>query len=109
MSPKCFECHKPMREIIGNLGIWKCDTCSLYWDEDDMIEPDGLVEKFEGVSKTKARFELFKGKDKKWFFRLKATNGKIIAQSEGYNRRASALKGIQSVRRNAAKAELIEA
>lgn len=97
-----------MREIIGNLGIWRCDTCKLYWDEDDLIEPDIVIKKLKGVKKMKAKFELFKGRGKKWFFRLKATNGKIIAQSEGYNKRGSALNGIQSVRKNAAKAELVE-
>ena len=39
-------------------------------------------------------------------FDLKARNGETIAQSETYTRKASALKGIKSVRKNAKKAKL---
>lgn len=49
-------------------------------------------------------------KDKKGEFRfvLKAGNGEIIAQSEGYSAKASALKGIESVRTNAASATVVD-
>ena len=49
-------------------------------------------------------FEVFRGEDGQWYWRLKAANGEIIAQSEGYQRRQSALEGIESVRNNAAPA-----
>jgi len=55
-----------------------------------------------------SHFELFKGRDKKWYFRLVASNGKITAQSEGYVRRLSAISGIESVRKNARFAKTIE-
>ena len=51
-----------------------------------------------------AKFELFKDKAGKFRFRLKAGNGEIIAASEAYNSKASAKKGIDSVRANAADA-----
>ena len=41
-------------------------------------------------------------------FRLKATNGEIIAASEGYKAKESCENGIQSVRRNAPVAEMVE-
>jgi uncharacterized protein YegP (UPF0339 family) len=41
-------------------------------------------------------------------FRLKAGNGEIIAVGEAYESKASALGGIDSVRRNAADAELVD-
>ena len=49
-------------------------------------------------------------KDKKGEFRfvLKAGNGEIIAMSEGYSAKASALKGIESVRTNAASATVVD-
>ena len=49
-------------------------------------------------------------KDKKGEFRfvLKAGNGEIIAQSEGYVAKASALNGIESVRKNAADATVVD-
>jgi len=48
------------------------------------------------------KFELFKDKAGEFRFRLKAGNGEIILASEGYKQRASAVKGIESVRRNGA-------
>ncbi len=49
-------------------------------------------------------------KDKKGEFRfvLKAGNGEIIAMSEGYAAKASALNGIESVRKNAADATVVD-
>jgi uncharacterized protein YegP (UPF0339 family) len=46
------------------------------------------------------RFELWRttGKNKAWFFHLKGRNGKIIAQSEGYNTKRGALNGIRVVK-----------
>lgn len=49
-------------------------------------------------------------KDKKGEFRfvLKAGNGEVIAMSEGYVAKASALNGIESVRKNAADATVVD-
>ena len=48
-----------------------------------------------------AQFELFKGKDEQFYFRLRADNGEPILASESYKQRAGAENGIQSVRENA--------
>lgn len=45
----------------------------------------------------KARFETFKDKQKKWRFRLVAANNKIIAQSEAYNTKLGANRGINAI------------
>lgn len=45
-----------------------------------------------------ARFEIFTGRRGLWYFRLRARNSKIIAQSEGYTQKKGALNGIQAVR-----------
>ena len=50
------------------------------------------------------KFELYKDRAGKYRFRLKASNGQVIAASERYNSRASALNGIESIRKNAPKA-----
>lgn len=49
-------------------------------------------------------------KDKKGEFRfvLKAGNGEIIAISQGYAAKASALNGIESVRTNASDATVVD-
>jgi uncharacterized protein YegP (UPF0339 family) len=52
------------------------------------------------------KFELYKDVAGKFRFRLKASNGQIIATGEAYESRASALKGIESVRKNAGAAAL---
>jgi len=54
-------------------------------------------------------FELYTDKSGEYRFRLKSGNGGVIAISEGYSSRSSALNGIDSVRRNAADAEVVEA
>jgi uncharacterized protein len=52
------------------------------------------------------KFELFEDSRGQYRFRLKASNGEVIATSEAYNTKASAQNGIDSVRRNAPDAPL---
>lgn len=54
------------------------------------------------------KFELYEDKAGDYRFRLKAGNGEVIATGQGYASKAGALNGIDSVRRNAADAEVIE-
>ena len=53
-------------------------------------------------------FEVYKDKAGKFRFRLKASNGQVIATGEAYESKASALKGVESVRKNAAEAKLAD-
>ena len=48
-----------------------------------------------------SRFELKKSKNDKFVFNLLADNGKVILTSELYDSKASALNGIESVKKNA--------
>jgi uncharacterized protein YegP (UPF0339 family)/sporulation protein YlmC with PRC-barrel domain len=57
-----------------------------------------------GDHKPDAKFEINKDVAGEFRFNLVATNGEIIAVSQGYNAKESALKGIESVKRNAADA-----
>ena len=52
------------------------------------------------------KFELYKDKAGKFRFRLKASKGQVIATGEAYETKASALNGIESVRKNAGDAAL---
>ena len=54
------------------------------------------------------KFELDEDKAGKFRFRLKASNGQVIASGQGYESKKSALAGIESVRKNAGDAELVE-
>jgi uncharacterized protein YegP (UPF0339 family) len=53
-------------------------------------------------------FELYKDKGGKFRFRLKAGNGEIIPSSEVYETKASAKSGVESVRKNAADATVVD-
>lgn len=50
--------------------------------------------------KSKGKFEIFKGKNGEFYFRLKAGNNKIILSSEGYKAKDGAENGIKSVKTN---------
>jgi uncharacterized protein YegP (UPF0339 family) len=47
------------------------------------------------------KFEVYKDKSVGYRFRLKAGNGETIAYSESYKTKASALGGVESVKKNA--------
>jgi uncharacterized protein YegP (UPF0339 family) len=52
------------------------------------------------------KFVVKKGKSGKFHFNLVASNGQVIATSETYETKTSALNGIESVRKNAPEAEV---
>ena len=57
---------------------------------------------------TNPKFEMYQDKAGEFRFRLKARNGEIIGTSEGYTAKAGCLNGIESVKKNAAAAEIVE-
>ena len=54
------------------------------------------------------KFELKKSSNDKYYFSLLASNGQVILTSEMYESKASALNGIESVKKNAADASRYE-
>jgi uncharacterized protein YegP (UPF0339 family) len=54
------------------------------------------------------KFEMYEDKAGEFRFRLKARNGEVIATSEGYKTKASCENGIDSVKKNAPDAEIVE-
>jgi uncharacterized protein YegP (UPF0339 family) len=54
------------------------------------------------------KFEYYKDKAGKYRFRLKAANGQIIAVGEAYESKTSCLNGIESVKKNAPDADVVE-
>ncbi len=54
-------------------------------------------------------FEWYCDKAGKYRFRLKAGNGEVIAVSEGYSSKEGCLGGIESVKKNAPIAKVVEA
>jgi hypothetical protein len=56
-----------------------------------------------------AKFELYADAKGEYRWRLKASNGQTIATGgEGYSSKAAANAGIESVKKNAAGAEVVE-
>ncbi len=57
---------------------------------------------------TTGKFEVYTDKAGKYRFRLKASNGEIIAMGQGYSSKASCMSGIESVKKTAASANVEE-
>ncbi len=55
-----------------------------------------------------AKFEVYTDKAGKYRFRLKAGNGQVIATSEAYEAKDSCMNGVESVKKNAANADVVE-
>jgi uncharacterized protein YegP (UPF0339 family) len=66
-----------------------------------------------GITRSKenemaGKFEMFTDKSGEIRWHLRASNGEIIASSQGYKSRAAAEKGIDSVKANAPGATLVD-
>ncbi len=101
-------------EIIASSQIYKSEASCKAGIESVKVNAlapveDQTVENFEVLKHPK--YEVYTDKAGEFRFRLKAKNGEIIATSEGYKAKASALNGIASIGKNApdAKTEKIEA
>ena len=68
---------------------------------------DRTVEGFE--TQKNPKFEVYQDKKGEYRFRLKSSNGQIIAVGEGYKAKAGCLNGIESIKKNAPDAEIVEA
>ncbi|SDZ97963.1 Uncharacterized conserved protein YegP, UPF0339 family [Haloplanus vescus] len=68
-----------------------------------------LAAELRGLHESQGRFELYEDKGGEYRWRLRHRNGNAIASSgEGYTRRHNAHKGMQSVRRNALGATVVD-
>lgn len=98
-------------EIIATSEVYSSESACLNGLES--VRKNAPIANLEDLTQPKRvpvvhpKFELYKDKAGEFRFRLKARNGEIIAVSEGYKAKASALKGIESVRKNAANAEIV--
>ena len=67
---------------------------------------DQTVEGFE--TQKIPKFEVYQDKKGEYRFRLKSSNGQIIAVGEGYKAKAGCLNGIESIKKNAPEADVKE-
>ncbi|MCB1475714.1 MAG: YegP family protein [Rhodobiaceae bacterium] len=54
------------------------------------------------------KFEIYKDKKGEFRFRFRASNGEIMFGSEGYKAKASAKSAIESIKKNAPGAEIVD-
>lgn len=54
------------------------------------------------------KFEIYEDKSGKFRFRLKAANGQVVAQGQGYETRKAAVAGTEAVQRAAVGATLVD-
>jgi uncharacterized protein YegP (UPF0339 family) len=55
-----------------------------------------------------AKFEIYKDKKGEFRWKLLADNNQVIASGEGYTSKAGCKNGIESVKKNAPKAEVVD-
>lgn len=93
-------------EVYSSLDACRNGIASVKKNAPAANIEDQTVENFE-IEKN-PKFEIYEDKAGEFRFRLKATNGQIIAVSEGYKAMAGCRNGISSVVKNAPEAEIVE-
>ena len=100
-------------EVIATSEVYKSEaSCKKGIASVRRNAPIAAVEDqtVEGFAKEKhPKFEIYTDKAGEFRFRLKATNGQIIAVSEGYKAMAGCKNGIASVKKNAEDAPVVDA
>lgn len=93
-------------EVYSSLSSCKNGIASVQKNAPVAALEDQTVEGF-AVEKN-PKFEVYADKKGEFRFRLKATNGQIIAVGEGYTTKPNCLNGIESIRKNAPEATIEE-
>lgn len=98
-------------EVIASSQIYKAEQycrkgiASVIANAPKAEIEDQTVEGYAAVKHPK--FEIYKDKAGEFRFRLKATNGQIIATGEGYKAMAGCKNGIASIKKNVADAKIV--
>lgn len=99
-------------EVIATSQVYTTeDACKNGIESVKKNAPVAAVEDqtVEGYATEKnPKFEMYLDKAGEFRFRLTATNGQTIATSEGYKAKASCVNGIESVKKNAPDADVVE-
>ncbi len=93
-------------EVYASLDACKKGIASVQKNAPAAAVEDQTVEGFAAVKNPK--FEIYQDKSGEYRFRLKAANGQVIAVSEGYKAIDSCKNGVESVKKNAPDAEVVE-
>lgn len=93
-------------EVYNSKDACKNGIASVQKNAPVAAVEDQTVEGF--ATEKNPKFEIYNDKAGEFRFRLKATNGQIIAISEGYTTHANCVNGIESVKKNAVDADIVE-
>ena len=108
-----FDLKASNGEVIATSEVYSSpESCKKGLASVQKNAPVAAVENqtLEGYAVEKhPKFEIYTDKAGEFRFRLKATNGQIIAVSEGYKAMASCMNGIESVKKNALDAPVVKA
>ena len=107
-----FDLKASNGEVIATSEVYSSpDACQKGIASVQKNAPIAAIENqtVEGFAVEKhPKFEVYTDKAGEFRIRLKALNGQIIAVSEGYKAMASCMNGIESVKKNAIDAKIIE-
>ncbi|MBQ8730057.1 MAG: YegP family protein [Lachnospiraceae bacterium] len=107
-----FDLKATNGQVVANSEVYSSlATCKKGIASVKKNAPVAAVENqtVEGYATEKnPKFEIYKDKAGEFRFRLKATNGQVIATGEGYKTLANCQKGVESVQKNAPDAEIVE-
>lgn len=107
-----FDLRAANGQVIATSEVYAARSACLKGVES--VRKNAPIAKFENQTGegftpvTNPKFEMYRDKAGSFRFRLKARNGEIIATSEGYTSRAACENGIESVRKNAPDAQIVE-
>ncbi len=93
-------------EVYSSLDACKKGIASVQKNAPVAAVENQTVEGY--ATEKNPKFEVYQDKAGEYRFRLTATNGQVIATSEGYNAIAGCLNGVESVKKNAPEAETVE-
>ncbi|MBQ2690893.1 MAG: YegP family protein [Clostridia bacterium] len=93
-------------EVYTTMAACKNGVASVQKNAPEAAVENQTVEGY--AAERHPKFEVYADKGGEFRFRLKATNGQIIATSEGYTTLANCLNGVESVKKNSVDAEIVE-
>lgn len=93
-------------EVYNSLDACKNGIQSVKTNAPVAALEDQTVEGFE--TEKNPKFEMYTDKAGEFRFRLKAKNGQTIATGEGYKAKTGCKNGIESIRKNAPEADIVE-
>ena len=103
-----FDLKATNGQVIASSQVYKHKKTCLNGTASVMKNAPAAALEDQTVKQKCPKFEVYQDKKGEYRFRLKATNGQIIAISEGYVKMASCMNGIDSVRKNAVDAPVEE-